>query len=177
MLKSGVFLDRDGVLSRAFVRNGKSYAPRRLKDFRLLPYAAASVRRLKRAGFVVIVITNQPDIANALVRSETVDAMHKKLLLKTKVDGIFVCPHNQHEGCYCRKPKPGMIFKAARKYQIDLRASYVVGDRASDIEAGRRAGCRGIFVDRKYAERAPETQVATVSSLRSATKFILNQIE
>lgn len=173
MLYPAVFLDRDGVLCRTFVRNGKSYAPRKLKDFILMPNSHQSVDNLKKAGFIVIVVTNQPDIGNGLVSLSIVESMHKKLFDKTKVDDIFVCAHSQNEGCNCRKPNPGMLLAAAKKHKIDLGKSYMIGDRASDIVAGQRAGCKSIFIDRNYAEGLPSYPEATVQSLQKAVSYIL----
>ncbi len=173
-MRPAVFLDRDGVLSRALIRSGKSYAPVRFEDFRLLPGATQSVRRLRRAGYAVVVVTNQPDIGNGVVAPETVAAMHERLRLRVAVDDIFVCPHSQNDGCDCRKPRPGMLLSAARKHRLDLARSYMVGDRASDVEAGRRAGCHTIFIDRGYAEARPESADATLRSLNAAAAFILS---
>ncbi len=169
-----VFLDRDGVLSRAIVVNGKSYAPRQLSDFRLLPGAKESVSRLKQVGFMVIVVTNQPDVGNGLIDRALVEIMHEKLRKNTNVDSIYLCPHRQIEGCHCRKPKPSMLFEAAMRHVIDLPKSFLVGDRASDIEAGIRAGCATIFVNRHYTEPPPEGQICTVSSLPKAVDYILS---
>ena len=172
---SAVFLDRDGILSRGIVVNRKSYAPRQLNDFRLLPGARESVSRLKQVGFIVIVVTNQPDIGNGLIDRSLVETMHEKLRKNTNVDSIYMCPHGQIEGCDCRKPKPFMFLEAARKYEIDLRKSFLVGDRASDIEAGIRAGCSTIFVNRNYAESSPKGQICTVSCLPKAVDYILSK--
>ncbi|MCX6122168.1 MAG: HAD family hydrolase [Ignavibacteriales bacterium] len=168
-----VFLDRDGVLCRSFVRNGKPYAPRLLKDFRLLPNSINSILLLKQAGFKVIVVTNQPDIGNGLLRLEIVETMHQKLYAKTMVDEIMLCPHCQDDGCECRKPNPGMLLFASEKHKIDISKSFMVGDRASDIEAGKRAGCLTIFIDRHYAETRPTNPDVTVNSLLKAVSYIL----
>lgn len=173
-MHEAVFLDRDGVVNRGYLRDGKSYAPRETKDFRLLPYAAKSIERLKEIGFLVIVVTNQPDINNGLVSIDAVNGMHSLLRIKTQVDDIFLCPHSQDENCDCRKPKPGMLIKAAEKYNIDLKRSFMVGDRASDISAGRQAGCKTIFINRNYREDGPLNPDFTAHSLRTATNFILN---
>jgi D-glycero-D-manno-heptose 1,7-bisphosphate phosphatase len=119
-LRRAVFLDRDGVINRCEVRDGKPYAPRRLNDFRLLPGATSAVHALKQAGLIVIVVTNQPDIGNGLVEAATVEAMHEKLRRRLPVDAIMTCPHRQNAGCACRKPKPGMLIEAAKKWHIDL---------------------------------------------------------
>jgi D-glycero-D-manno-heptose 1,7-bisphosphate phosphatase len=171
-----VFLDRDGVLCRTFVLNSKPYAPRQLKDFKLMPYSYQSVMRLKQHGFIVIVVTNQPDIGNHFVKLDVVESMHQKLRHKTLVDDIFMCPHSQTEGCDCRKPKAGMLYMASKKYGIDFKRSFIVGDRSSDIIAGNNAGCRTIFINRGYAEPKPLNPNATVRSLKMAVNFILTNI-
>jgi D-glycero-D-manno-heptose 1,7-bisphosphate phosphatase len=170
-----VFLDRDGVLNRGFVKDGKSYAPRSIKEFRLLPYAAVSVKKLREAGYLVIVVTNQPDINNGLITRETVDEMHLKLKNKTLVNDIFLCPHSRKENCNCRKPKSGMLIEASQKYNINLKKSFMIGDRASDIAAGIEAGCRTIFINRRYNETAPLNQEITFFSIKSATNYIIKQ--
>ena len=172
-LVPAVFLDRDGVLCRTFVRNAKPYAPTRLEDFKLMPYSHHSIFLLKKQGYMVLVITNQPDIGNGHITFEIVESMHNKIREKTMVDDFFLCPHRQDEGCECRKPKPGMLFAAAAKHEINLSKSFMIGDRWSDIEAGEKAGCRTIFIDRHYAEPRPINPEATVSSLRKAVKYIL----
>ena len=146
MRRSAVFLDRDGVINRSLVRDGKPYAPRRLADFRLLPGVTRAVDKLRAAGFLIVVVTNQPDIGNDLVDAPIVDAMHARLRAKIRIDSIMVCPHRQDAGCACRKPKPGMLLGAAARYDVDLGASYMIGDRYKDVEAGRHAGCRTVWI-------------------------------
>jgi D-glycero-D-manno-heptose 1,7-bisphosphate phosphatase len=175
-LRRAAFLDRDGVINRCFVRAGKAYAPRRLADFRLLPGVAAAVRDLKAAGLLVVVVTNQPDIGNGLVDETIVTAMHDRLRARVAVDDIFVCPHSQDAGCACRKPRPGMLIEAAKLWKIDLKRSFIVGDRASDIIAGETVGCYTLFVDRGYREPRPDHPGKRVKSLRSATAQILSLI-
>lgn len=173
MSNPAVFLDRDGVLCRTSIHNRKSYAPRNLKDFILLPYTQKSISQLKQAGFKVIVVTNQPDIGNGFVAFSVVESMHQKLFSKTPIDDVFLCAHRQDENCKCRKPNPGMLLAAVEKHDIDLSKSYMVGDRASDIEAGQRVGCKAIFIDRHYDEVRPLNPEKTVSSLRKAVNYIL----
>ena len=144
--KRAVFLDRDGVLVISEIRNGRSYAPRSLAAFSLYPDAAGSLARLKAAGYLLVVVTNQPDIGNGLVSANVVNEMHRLMAEALPIDHVEMCPHSQSEGCSCRKPKPGMLINAARLYGIDLAASIMVGDRFSDLEAGRAAGCRTISV-------------------------------
>ncbi len=168
-----VFLDRDGVINRSNVIEGKPYAPRRLADFRLLPGAVAAVERLRAAGFKVVVVTNQPDIGNGLVDAAEVEAMHARLRQRMSVDDIRVCPHRQTDGCACRKPAPGMLLAAAAEHGIDLSASYMVGDRNSDIVAGAEAGCYTLLIRRGYFETVTRRPSRYARSLAHATGLIL----
>ena len=168
-----VFLDRDGVLVRSEMREGKAFAVRSVDAFRLLPGSADSVRRLKAAGYLVVVVTNQPDIGNGLIAADVVEAMHTLLRRRTAVDDIRCCPHAQNVGCNCRKPRPGMLLQAAQTLNIDLARSWMVGDRSSDVTAGHAAGCRTIFINRGYREAPPSSADATVRTLPAAVSFIL----
>jgi len=173
LYRPAVFLDRDGVLNRTEVIDGKPYAPRQLAHFRLLPKARSSVARLKQAGFQVIVVTNQPDIGNGQVDPAEVEAMHLRLRQRVPVDDIRMCPHRQTDGCQCRKPRPGMLLDAARDLALDLSRSFMVGDRPGDIVAGSAAGCHTIFVSRGYRERLESPADAVVGSLAAAVEHIL----
>jgi D-glycero-D-manno-heptose 1,7-bisphosphate phosphatase len=168
-----VFLDRDGVLNRALVRDRKPYAPRQLGEFRLLPGAAEAVRELKSVGFLIIVVTNQPDVGHGLTTPQALAAMHARLSERLSIDAIMVCPHRQDAGCACRKPKPGMIHQAETDWGINVRRSYLVGDRSTDIVAGRAAGLYTVFLDRGYAEPQLERPDVRVGSLRQAVRKIL----
>lgn len=168
-----VFLDRDGVLVIPEFCDRRSYAPKRLEDFRLYPDALRSVSSLKAAGYRVIIVTNQPDVGAGIVERAVVEAMHQQLLRELPVDDIEVCYHTKQDGCDCRKPKPGMIMRAARRHAIDCANSIMVGDRASDVEAGRAAGCRTIFIDLGYRDENPERPDHVVSSLGEAAAVIL----
>ena len=168
-----VFLDRDGVINRSEVRDGKAYAPRTLADFRLLPGVPAAVRALKQAGYLIIVATNQPDIGNGKVDPGVVDAMHTRLRRVLPIDAIAMCAHRQDENCPCRKPKAGMLTDTATHFRIDLAASFMVGDRWSDIVAGRTAGCYTVFVNRGYRETLTIKPDAIVTSLPAAARLIL----
>jgi D-glycero-D-manno-heptose 1,7-bisphosphate phosphatase len=170
-----VFLDRDGVLVRAPIANGKTYAVRQLAKFRLLPGTARAIEDLRNAGFRIVVVTNQPDIGNRLISAEIVEAMHDKLRQKIAPDAIEVCPHRQDEGCLCRKPKSGMIKAAAHRLAIDLAASFMIGDRWSDIVAGHAAGCYTIFIDRRYGEVLKVFPNDTVKHLPAAVDLILSR--
>jgi D-glycero-D-manno-heptose 1,7-bisphosphate phosphatase len=168
-----VFLDRDGVINRALVRDRKPYSPRHLSEFRLLPGVGEAVTQLKSVGFLVIVVTNQPDVGNGLTTPEALEAMHTHLRGRVPVDAILVCPHRRDEGCECRKPKPGLIHQAAADWGIDVDHSYLIGDRATDIVAGLAAGLYTIFLVRRYAELLIERPHLRVDSLRQAVRKIL----
>ena len=176
--RPAVFVDRDGVLNRAEVRDGKPYAPRKLEQFRLLPGAPAAMQRLRDAGFFIAVVTNQPDLGNGLVTDSIVAAIHERLRARVPLDEIRMCPHSQSAGCDCRKPQPGMLTAAARDHGIDLASSYLIGDRISDVIAGNSAGCYTIFVQRGYAESngQPVPANAIVRSLPEAVRHILQRM-
>lgn len=172
-VNQAVFLDRDGVLTRASVRDGKPYAPRSLADLDILPDARAATTALKSAGFRLVVITNQPDVGNGLLDMAVVEAMHCHLRDELPINLIKACYHRQSDGCYCRKPRPGMLIEAAEELEVDLARSFVVGDRWSDVEAGRSQGCRTVFVDRGYSEPRPAKPSAVVSSVADAAAWVL----
>jgi D-glycero-D-manno-heptose 1,7-bisphosphate phosphatase len=150
-----VFLDRDGVLNEAVVRDNRPYPPSTVEELRLIPGAAAALRSLKDAGFFLVVVTNQPDVARGAQTRESVDEINRVIGASLPIDDFAVCCHDDADGCDCRKPKPGLLVDAARRFQIDLTCSYLIGDRWRDIDAGAAAGCRTILIDRHYIERAP----------------------
>lgn len=168
-----IFLDRDGVINANLERNGRPVAPTRLADFRILPGVEEAAQRLKAAGFLLVVVTNQPDVANGLTSKLTVEAMHAEVRKRLPIDDVAVCYHADRDDCACRKPKPGMILNAAQKHGIDIAASYLVGDRWRDVAAGCAAGCRTIFVDYGYPQDQPATANKVVKSLAEAAEFIL----
>lgn len=170
-----MFLDRDGVINRAVVRDGKPYPPATVEAFELLPGVEQSMRELRAAGYLVIVATNQPDVATGVQRREVVERMHAGLSDAGLCDDIKVCYHTDGDACECRKPKAGMLFEAARERNIDLSASFMVGDRWRDVEAGKAAGCYTFLVDYSYNERRAERPDAVVASLEDAARLILQQ--
>lgn len=171
-----VFLDRDGVLNQAVVRNGKPYPPANAAELALAPNATAALRELKAQGFLLLVVTNQPDVAKGITTRAAVDDINRKLASELPLDDVFVCFHQDSDHCDCRKPKPGMILEGARKHNVDLAESFMVGDRWRDVEAGQNAGCRTIFIDGGYEERQPARPPdATVHSLKEATDWILQE--
>jgi D-glycero-D-manno-heptose 1,7-bisphosphate phosphatase len=171
---SAVFLDRDGVLNEPVVRDGKPYPPASAADLRIVSGAAQALGRLKDAGFLLIVATNQPDVARGAATRESVDEVHRALALALPLDEFRVCCHDDADRCGCRKPLPGMLLAAAAEHGIDLSRSYMVGDRWRDIDAGAAAGCRTVLIDRGYRERAPiHPPGYRAASLQEAVRFIL----
>jgi D-glycero-D-manno-heptose 1,7-bisphosphate phosphatase len=171
--EAAVFLDRDGTLIRAPVIDGKPGSIRDDEALELEPGAGAACDALKSAGFPLVVVTNQPEIARGTQSEATVERIHAWLLGLLPLDEIVVCPHDDADDCPCRKPKPGMLIDAAARHGFDLAASYLVGDRWRDIEAGRRAGCTTVFIDRGYGERKPDQPDATVRTIAEAADWIL----
>ncbi len=172
--RRAVFLDRDGVLNRSHVREGKPFAPLRVEDFDILPGVPESVAALREAGFLVIVTTNQKDVGLGLASMEVLEAMHDKLRAMVAVDDICVCTCGDH--CRRYKPKPGMLLDAARQLDIDLAASIMVGDRWRDVDAGKAAGCLTYFIDCGYAESLNHAPDYTVSDLPEAVRHILKAL-
>ena len=131
---------------------------------------------LKGLGFLLIVVTNQPDVGNGLVEKQIINQMHENLANALPLDEIYVCFHSQEDGCSCRKPRAGLLKKAAKRYKIDLRQSYMIGDRKGDIEAGQTAGCFSIFIDRKYAEAPPSDPDAIACNVKVASEIIMAKV-
>jgi D-glycero-D-manno-heptose 1,7-bisphosphate phosphatase len=172
-VRRAVFLDRDGVINRAIVRGGRPYPPAIEEELEILPGVADALARLHRAGFRLVVVTNQPDVARGRQRRETIDRMHARLGATLPIDDFRVCPHDDSDACGCRKPKPGLLDAAARDAGLSLGDSFMIGDRWRDVEAGARAGCTTIFIDYGYNERRPEHPDAVVGSLAEAADWIL----
>jgi D-glycero-D-manno-heptose 1,7-bisphosphate phosphatase len=177
MRRRAVFLDRDGVLNAAIVRDGRPYGPASLSEMTVLPGVEEACARLKRAGYLLIVATNQPDISRGIIAGAEVDAINATLKVRLGLDEICVCPHDDADGCNCRKPKPGLLLDAARRWNIDLEHSFMVGDRWRDVDAGRAAGCRTVFVDYGYSEPRPVGADIVTSSLGAAVPDLVAAIE
>lgn len=172
-MRSAVFLDRDGVINKVIIKDGHPFSPRRIDDFELLPGVIDAVKLLKSIGLFIIVVTNQPDIARGKMDMETLQTMHRRMFELLMIDDIYVCPHDDEEGCNCRKPKPGLLMQAAKKWNIDLRTSYLVGDSWKDIEAGRRVDCTTFLIDRPYNKKVREDAKFLVNNLDSVAQTIL----
>lgn len=170
-MRRAVFLDRDGVLNHADVKNGKPYPPPTLKKCKILPGVHEALKLLRESGFLLIVVTNQPDVGRQTQTQETVEAMHQFLMKRLPLDGVEVC-YDEYSSRY--KPSPGMLLDAAKQYGIDLSASFMVGDRWRDVDAGRAAGCTTVFIQRHYAESLKESPDHTCGNLLEASLFILS---
>ena len=173
MRERAVFLDRDGVLVVPEFRDGRSFAPQRVADFHLYPEAPSCVARLKAAGFKLVVVTNQPDVGDGLVELSVVEEMHQIMAAELPVDAIEACYHGHHEVCDCRKPKPGMLVRAAERFSIDCRRSFMVGDRGRDVAVGHAVGCATILIDLGYTGVDLGVPDHKVASLTEATDIIL----
>jgi transaldolase len=171
--RAAVFLDRDGVLTEAMTVEGRPHPLPPEAGVKLQPGAAAACRRLREAGLLLICVTNQPDIARGTVSAAAVSAVNAELATLLELDAVMVCPHDDGDGCDCRKPLPGLLLRAARSLHVDLSRSVMVGDRWRDVEAGRNAGTATIFVDNRYDERRPGGPDATAASLLDAVPDIL----
>lgn len=171
--RAAVFLDRDGTLIRAPVVDGRPAAIREEDELELEPGAGDACGALAAAGFPLIVVTNQPEIARGTQSPATVERIHARMLELLPLDEIVVCPHDDEDDCACRKPKPGMLVDAAERLVLDLGASYMVGDRWRDVEAGQRASCTTVFLNREYSETVPERPDVTVRTIGDAATWIL----
>ena len=150
MMRRAVFLDRDGVLVCAAPMKEYAHGPLTLEDFSLLPGVAEPVQRMRDAGFLTVLATNQPGIARGQMSWDTLNEMHRILQSMVPLDGVEVCPHRDSDACVCRKPKPGMLLAAADKLGIDLGASYFIGDTDRDVNAALAAGVTPILIDWPY---------------------------
>jgi D-glycero-D-manno-heptose 1,7-bisphosphate phosphatase len=173
-MNRAVFLDRDGVINRVVLRGGRPYPPASPDDLQFLPDVGDAIGVLRRAGFRIVVVTNQPDVARGAQRREVVEAIHSRIQSAFQIDDFKVCYHVDEDGCACRKPKPGMLLEAAAQWSLDMVQSFMVGDRWRDVAAGKAAGCRTILIDRRYAERPAENPDAVVDSLWEASQHILS---
>ena len=174
-VRRAVFLDRDGVINRALERDSKPYPPRTLDEFDILPDVPAACAKLKAAGFLLVVVTNQPDVGRGTLKKEIVESIHAEMCRQLPIDRVEVCYHPGQGAseCDCRKPKPGMLLRAAKELGIDLAQSWMVGDRWRDIDCGHAAGCRTVFIDRGYAEEPRQKPHFSAGNLAEVADIIL----
>ena len=175
--KPAIFLDRDGVLNRTLVRDGIPHPPSSLQQLETLPGVGESLRRLSQAGFALVVVTNQPDVARGTQTRERVEQINESLRSQLPLTAIYTCYHDSSDHCSCRKPLPGLLLDAARAYNIDLSRSFLVGDRWSDIAAGQAAGCETLLIDLPYSQVDRCNPDHRVRDLPEATEIILRCLD
>jgi D-glycero-D-manno-heptose 1,7-bisphosphate phosphatase len=176
-VREAIFLDRDGVLNEPIIRDYRPYPPASLQELRIYSEAGPALSLLKEAGFLLLVVTNQPDVARGAQTREMVNAINSAIGAVVPVDEFFVCWHDDSEGCDCRKPKPGLVLKSAAKYGIDLSRSFLIGDRWRDVDAGAAAGCRTVMIDRGYREKSPlHPPDLRTNSLKTGVDWILSNL-
>ena len=172
--RPAVFLDRDGVIVQAIVREGRPYPPSCLAELVIPPETKTCLERLRERGYLLIVVTNQPDVARGTLAADALEEMHRRLRQLLPLDDILACCHDDADDCPCRKPRPGLMIEAARRHGIALDGSFLIGDRWRDVEAGRNAGCATVLIDYGYRERGPShAPDARVGGLDEATNWIL----
>jgi len=169
-MNRAIFLDRDGVVNKVILKDGKPCSPRTIKELILNDGIADFLAQTRKAGFLNIVFTNQPDIARGLMDSKNLQIIHDFLRKNLAIDDIYSCPHEDADNCFCRKPKPGMLIEAAKKWDIDLDESFTIGDQWKDAQAGKMAGCITILLDYPYNKKVECDFRST--DLRSALEFI-----
>ena len=170
--KKAIFFDRDGVLNIPIIYKKKSFAPLKIKDFRIYPHVKKFCKILKK-NFLLIIVTNQPDVKRGKLKISELEKMHYKLFDKILYDALFFSTSLTKRSKY-RKPNTGMLIKAIKKFNINSKKSYLIGDRWSDIEAGKKVGCKTIFIDRNYEEKKPNKFDFKAKSFSMAAKYILN---
>jgi len=175
--KPAVFLDRDGVINRVLVRDGLPYPPASLAEVEILPGVPEACQILKEAGFCLVVATNQPDVGRGTLKQEVVEAIHAHVRRVLPIERVEVSYDSGRENppSEFRKPRPGMLLRAARELDLDLSRSFMVGDRWRDIDCGHAAGCITILVDYGYAEELRLPPHYRVKDLREAADVILDQ--
>jgi D-glycero-D-manno-heptose 1,7-bisphosphate phosphatase len=163
-----VFFDRDGVINLTVFRKGAHRAPADMSEFAYVEGVVPTLEALRARGYVLLVCTNQPDVARGWQSREQVDAFHQRIAQELPVSGIYSCFHDDAHDCLCRKPKPGLLHQGGEQFDIDYARSFMIGDRWKDIEAGRAAGCRTIYLRHAHdSEPAhePDYEIRRLSEL------------
>lgn len=171
-----IFLDRDGVINRLLLERGPRETPRRPEEFELLPGVHEALTSLRRTDALLIVATNQPNVAKgntSLEHHAAIEQRLHQLLGEGTLDAVYTCLHRAEDNCPCRKPKPGLLLQAAADHNIDLKHSIMIGDSASDVAAGRAAGCRTILLQ-PTASLASGGADAVASDLLAAVPYVLH---
>ena len=176
-LRPAVFLDRDGVLNRTTVSGDTPYPPTSVAKVEILPGVREALEKLRRRGLALIVVTNQPDVARGTQTREAVEEINRFLVRQLRLDAVYTCYHDAADACACRKPKPGMLMRAAEEHSIDLSRSFMVGDRWGDIVAGAAAGCVTFLLEMQYSQRHRCSPDHVVADLAGAVEFILRRLD
>lgn len=170
--RKAVFLDRDGVLNHVVMREGKARSPLSLAEFKIAEDAEQALRTLRAAGYLLIVVTNQPEVSRGVQTMVKIDAMHAHLMSALPLDDIRVCFHDDQDRCGCRKPEPGLLNEAGEEWGVRMDAAFMIGDRGKDMEAGRRAGCKTILLRQEYNRGCRDQADHCVGSLLEAAHEI-----
>ena len=149
-MKKSVFLDRDGVINKVYIKDGLPQSPNSLNELKILPGVRESIIKLKKLNFICLVVTNQPDVSRKKIEKNSVIQMNNFLKNEISLDDIFVCYHDDSDNCNCRKPKPGLLLQAGKKWDVDFKKSFMIGDRWKDIQAGEKVRCKTIYLDHNY---------------------------
>ena len=171
-MKKSVFLDRDGVINKAYIKDGLPQSPNSLNELKILPGVRESIIKLKKLNFICLMVTNQPNVSRKKIDKNSVIQMNNFLKNEIALDDIFVCYHDDSDNCNCRKPKPGLLLQAGKKWDVDFKKSFMIGDRWRDIQAGEKVGCKTIFLDYKYNEKKPKKPDFVSDSLFNAAHII-----
>lgn len=172
MKKRAIFLDRDGVINKARFVNGKHLSPVLAEEVELYKDAKRSIRKLRKLGFLIFIVTNQPEISRGNLRAADSDEINAIISKEIEPEEIVTCPHDDSDGCSCRKPLPGMITGLIARYELEPSRCYLVGDRRKDIEAGLAAGVKSIQIDRGYPEGLSPAMISSAKSLYGAVRII-----
>jgi D-glycero-D-manno-heptose 1,7-bisphosphate phosphatase len=172
-LKKAIFLDRDGVIIKVSIENGIPHPPESIHEVEFCEGAISALQELKNTDFEIIVVTNQPDVARGKTSLKKVLEIHNFIEEATTISKFYICPHDDSDGCMCRKPLPGLLRSAADELNINLKQSIIIGDRWKDITAGQAVGCTCFFINANYSEKKPIPPFVEVKSLRDAVNLIL----
>ena len=171
-MKKSIFLDRDGVLIRIKKQKKKPYSVNNLNKISIIKDTQKTLKKLKK-DFLLIMVTNQPNVSRGLASRSEVIKINNYIKEQMNLDDIYCCFHDNKDNCRCRKPKAGMFIRAKKKWDINLKASIMVGDRKKDIDAGKKAGCKNFFLDYDYNEIKPSKKNCTyIKSFKEIKKYI-----
>ncbi len=169
--RKAIFLDRDGVINKLILESGISRSPRLIEEFIINSEIPHFIATFKNLGYLILVITNQPEVSRGLVSKEQVEEFHRLIFDLLVIDDIFVCWHDKDDECSCRKPKPGLLIEAKQKYDIDMVNSFFIGDRTIDFDAAKAAGTNGIL----YTESTVFKWNEAFNSLTGIMNYILKK--